>query len=424
MKTIYLFLSLSLLTNNIIGQWQQTQISNLSNELVYDIAEHNGNLFGAINSKGLVKYNGTAWDSVAVTGFTFNLNSIHIERLASNGTYLYAVVQNQLCASSMIYKSTDDGATFTLDTVGLPKYTCNNEVATVNYIYSLNDYIVITLNASTYRKKPTDASWVLNTDVSASLADLWAGYNSTWYTWYNYNLHTSVDKGVSWSTPANTGLPGLYLAKVLNVDKTTGRIYVAGRVITTSQPKMFYSDNEGATWDSVAINQYLTLNWIGQKQQVIGMASQGSFIEMDVVNNSNGSHPDVLASNDGGITFTVDTAGLPANSFGTVASRRMLFYNNGLFIAFSNGIFKKSVSTSIESLNSKTNYSIYPNPTKDAFFISNLNNDEKIQVSDIKGKLLLNQTKNSIDLSSFPNGMYFIQIISNTNSQTFKVIKQ
>lgn len=427
MKLFYSFFTLLFISNLSVSQWQATQSSLISNETVYDIVEHKGELFGAINSKGLVRYNGISWDSVPASGFTFNANSIHIERIASNDNFLYTVVQNQSCASSMIYKSTDSGVTFIPDTAGLPKYNCNNEIETISYIYSLNDYIVVVLNRGTYFKKPTDASWIANVNPSTQFAEFWEEYNNKWYAWYNYKLHVSSDKGITWNTPTNTNIPNYYLAKVVNVDQSTGRIYLAGRIITTSQPKMFYSDNEGVTWDSVAINQFLTLDWIGNKQQILGMVSQGNFIQLNVVNNSNGSHPDVLVSNDGGNSFTIDTAGLPANSFGTVASRKMLLYDNNVFMALNyNDIYKKSIggSTSIREDINTNEYTIYPNPTNDFIRINKLNYGDKIELIDINGKVLFNGTNNTLNLSLYPEGLYYIRITTNSNIFIKKIVKQ
>jgi hypothetical protein len=73
------------------------------------------------------------------------------------------------------------------------------------------------------------------------------------------------------------------------------------------------------------------------------------------------------------------------------------------------------------------NIRIYPNPVRSELFIDikNLTNTQ-LEVMDITGKLLFNQTLNfinTIDTSNFSNGMYLFKIISYEGSLTTKVIK-
>ena len=63
----------------------------------------------------------------------------------------------------------------------------------------------------------------------------------------------------------------------------------------------------------------------------------------------------------------------------------------------------------------------YPNPTTGSIYLSEPVN---ITLSDLSGKLLLEEENtNQLDLSALPAGMYFLNIGEN-NHQTFKVIKE
>jgi hypothetical protein len=65
--------------------------------------------------------------------------------------------------------------------------------------------------------------------------------------------------------------------------------------------------------------------------------------------------------------------------------------------------------------------SAYPNPTTGTIYLSELGN---IALSDLSGKLLLEQKNtNQCDLSAFPAGMYFLNFGEN-NQHTFKVTKE
>ena len=74
------------------------------------------------------------------------------------------------------------------------------------------------------------------------------------------------------------------------------------------------------------------------------------------------------------------------------------------------------------------NYRIYPNPTNGELFVSHqINSEFNITITDITGKFLNTTTlKNneSVDVASYPQGMYFIQIESGNERNTYKFIKK
>ena len=70
------------------------------------------------------------------------------------------------------------------------------------------------------------------------------------------------------------------------------------------------------------------------------------------------------------------------------------------------------------------NYLIYPNPTSDYVYLSGINRDSKATVYDITGKLLLSTSEKKIDLSSYPNGLYIVNMRSNNKSITHSIIKE
>ena len=73
---------------------------------------------------------------------------------------------------------------------------------------------------------------------------------------------------------------------------------------------------------------------------------------------------------------------------------------------------------------SSTNYLIYPNPTSEFVYLSGINGDSKTRVYDITGKLLLSTGDKKIDLSSYPNGLYIVNIRSNNTAITHSIIKE
>ena len=71
-----------------------------------------------------------------------------------------------------------------------------------------------------------------------------------------------------------------------------------------------------------------------------------------------------------------------------------------------------------------TNYLIYPNPTFDYVYLSGINGALKATVYDITGKLLLSTSEKKIDLSSYPNGLYIVNLRSNNRAITHSIIKE
>jgi arylsulfatase B len=84
----------------------------------------------------------------------------------------------------------------------------------------------------------------------------------------------------------------------------------------------------------------------------------------------------------------------------------------------------KSVPASIEnSLNSQIE--IFPNPAKNRIHIKSNEKNIYSEIIDIQGKIILNTTKNEINISNLKSGIYFIKINTDKlNHKTLKFIKE
>ena len=88
------------------------------------------------------------------------------------------------------------------------------------------------------------------------------------------------------------------------------------------------------------------------------------------------------------------------------------------------------ISTTVQNPDFNTNIKIYPNPTKD-FLIVNVSEvlpANEILVFDQNGKIILQKNIHSsnekIDLTSYANGLYYIQVLSGKiKVKEFKVVK-
>lgn len=75
--------------------------------------------------------------------------------------------------------------------------------------------------------------------------------------------------------------------------------------------------------------------------------------------------------------------------------------------------------------NSKINITLYPNPTNGEIFIQTTEKVNLIQISDMNGRLLLIATNaDDLDLSTFENGIYLVQVETENGTFAERVIKR
>ena len=87
--------------------------------------------------------------------------------------------------------------------------------------------------------------------------------------------------------------------------------------------------------------------------------------------------------------------------------------------------FMPSSNSILES--KKDNISIYPNPVINNLTIKNEEAIDELKIFDVQGKMHLHLSPKSeivdIDMSLFPAGVYFLQIVSQNKVNTSKIIK-
>ncbi len=82
-----------------------------------------------------------------------------------------------------------------------------------------------------------------------------------------------------------------------------------------------------------------------------------------------------------------------------------------------------NVATSINQL-SADKFSIFPNPTDGKIYIETSERIKKISVLDIRGKIILETTKNKIDLTNYETGTYILKIKTKNSIFTKTIIKE
>jgi hypothetical protein len=114
-----------------------------------------------------------------------------------------------------------------------------------------------------------------------------------------------------------------------------------------------------------------------------------------------------------------------------------LFFETGLTLACFHELSQDYVvnlaigssceTVGINSLEQKTNMSIYPNPTNDYLSISTSTKSE-IEISNIEGQIIkrlkIKDNKTDIDISDFSSGVYIIRVQTDRGIMTKKFIKE
>jgi hypothetical protein len=84
----------------------------------------------------------------------------------------------------------------------------------------------------------------------------------------------------------------------------------------------------------------------------------------------------------------------------------------------------------IENMSIDVHYKFYPNPSSDFITIetSAIPTESQLSISNLNGQELITrqitQPKTQLDISSLPNGVYFVRLTSDKTVATGKIIKQ
>lgn len=161
------------------------------------------------------------------------------------------------------------------------------------------------------------------------------------------------------------------------------------------------------------------------------------------------SHYNIANLQDGVLRFTfpnimlADSASDPVRSIGFVRFRikpyeamnlgEIIHNTANIYFDYNAPITTNTAETVCEMQNSSLEeikrkpISVYPNPGKGQFKFKGLEQNAFFTISDLNGKILLNGHINSdqtLDLSSFQNGLYFINLQSKSFTETIRIIKQ
>jgi photosystem II stability/assembly factor-like uncharacterized protein len=267
---------------------------------------------------------GLTWSVVS------NTAQIEPEKLHFSGGMLYAG-----SSSSGMYRSSNNGATFTPSSQGLPSY------AAITAIARLGDALFAGVGSlypnpiGVFRSMDGGATWEEANNGIAGLAVIdFEVIGSTLFVTSGGALYKSTDLGANW-TPVNIGTSDY----PLHLQRTSDGFYIS--VYTANGFKIYRSTNEGATWslagafpltgesirELTAIGSELFAGlgnygsvyrsvdagatWQAAHENITGLDIKAIHVAGGKVFAGSLSDDGVHVSNDGGASWTPSGAGLP-----------------------------------------------------------------------------------------------------------------
>lgn len=408
MKKLLLFglITIGIWTKNIAhAQWIA---AGLSNEKIYSLAVKGNAIFAGTDRNGifLSNDNGSTWTSVKT--------NLTVYSLAIKGSDIYAGTRD-----GGIFRSSDNGSTWTF--IGLPKKTVTTILVSSGNIYAATSYDY----GKIYLSTDNGATWnpivngltlagVTHSNVSASLtisgSNLFAGLQE---------VALGSKKGGVFISKNNGGLWTSVLA-----DKPVNTITTNGNYIYTATINgLFVSSDNGSTWK---------LSSAGLTNAVSALYMYGSNVFAGTYEGFDIGTGGVFYSTNNGNSWILESAGLVGDR-GVLNINSFNIVGTTLLAGTGSGVFKRPLSefslvSGVQEPTKSRNsvITLYPNPVINDLNIKIDNNfaaTQRIEILNMVGQRMYSSEFNgqsTLDVSSFPSGMYIVRINSDDSVLTMQ----
>ncbi|MBA2583779.1 MAG: T9SS type A sorting domain-containing protein [Bacteroidetes bacterium] len=386
MKKIFIsFLFLFIILHNTNAQW--TQINTGSNDNYTHISFINDSA-GILSSNQvlmLTKNYGNSWDTIYFNSNEY-ISDVHF--LSDSTIYFIGSLMSN---NSFLNKTFDLGNNWTAinaPTVGKMFFTSPD----TGHVLIANEVI---------RTFDGGSTWTLNSSIINSIAgniyfpSPTIGYRTGWY---DNVIYKTTDAGVSWQLMTGGDHGGLDL-HFPSLD--TG--YVCGWNGTISK-----TSDAGINWTSlisdVSINLVLNSIYCTSNNVCYSVGDSGTIIK--TIN--------------GGNNWIKENSGIQ-KKLNSIFCTNFYCYavgDSGVVLRTTNivGIKEKEVK--------KKEIKIYPNPANQVINIELKSNQQicNINISDIRGKNLYEGKSTTIDISRYSKGIYFVNVKTEKETYTEKII--
>lgn len=445
----------------------------LSESLIFCLEANGTNLYAGSPTALFVSSDiGVTWEIIKDGPTELVHTSTSTTAILADGTDIFAG------GNDGIFHSSDDGATWAKSNSGLPYTGLYTLASNGNRVYAGTDkglyvtddnggnwdrkfsYITSTVKARgsnvyigsipglIYVSNDDGTTWTQSTGFSDNGQEVIAVAGSTVFARYNVSLfnegtgYISTDNGATFNKYdypytifASTDADGLFAVGNTVVVYNGGPWLDASPVITDSVYTLAVSNNGFivGTDGGVIHNSYNGVIWTKvafglESEKVTDLAVDGSNVYACTSNN------DIFLSTDNGNNWTAITDNfsdtiIGKNLYGTNATQ-LLVNNTHIFVGGQEGIWARPLSELVSTREQPGDpqFTIYPNPTRGRFRVSGYAID-KILVYNALGALIYSEPGQNahfreIDLSAFPNGVYWIRVSSGGEKYAKKVVIQ
>jgi len=392
MKKLFFISVLAILGLSANAQWVQT---NLNSGSIICFAIKGDTIFAGTYLNGMYfsTNNGSSWSSMN-TGTSLDIN---VMALAINGNNIIAGTKGY-----GLFLSSDNGNSWSAVNNGFgwdSTFACWDNVTK---LAMKGDTIFAGTGNGVYLSSNNAGSWShvntgpINTCVTALAVKggtIFAGCSGAFW---------SSNDGSNWTLLTSTSL--------INTLAISGNNIFAG-----TWGGVFLSSDTGNSW--TAVNTGLPTNNVIWALAIKGDSIfAGTYVDGVYLSTNNGSS--WTAVNDG-----LTGSGLYSNEF--TIKGDILFsgtYGAGVWI------LPLSKITEIEKINNnESNMAVYPNPASNNITIEAPQQAE-IEITNIQGQLIktlaANSNKTNIDVSAFPNGIYFVKVKMGKRVVVEKFVKE
>lgn len=316
-----------------------------------------------------------------------------------------------------IYKSTDNGNTFTQKAVPVSDVMALDFKG--NFGVLVDNYCKASYSSDGGENWTVISNTVLCGNLSAMKHVNVVDANTTYICGNNSNFFKTTNGCVNWS-PVNTLYSGNYTGLSF-LDANTGYVTIYNG---SNQARLLKTTDGGNTWTD------LTPALVAAGSSTT--STFGAVYALDAntiyVGVAGGK---IMVSTDGGSTFSTDFTHTSCTS---CPFSKIKYANGALFASHSSGgtvskLFKKTVSgVGIKEANSTLNFSIYPNPAKDLLTI-NYNNHESLKLTfyGADGKIVkvLENVSENVQIADLSAGLYIIKAETKSGNYGYqKLIKE
>ncbi len=401
------------------AQWDSCGVSNgLSNPNIQTIDAfivHQGRLFAHNTSTGLL-YSDNDGNTWLPTNSTFN----------GAATLLFEA-DGKLFASTSIngvlggyqYYSSDNGATWNIDTAGMPRSALNASFpASVIKAEQLGDYIFYQFNIpNAFQWRHKDSS-IYHIDSYANINALsgWTIENDTLWGLLNGDIQYLTQAKSTFSPIQGNDLPILASSHI----QKSGALMFIGGLDANLDWTLYRSANYGLNWDTVQLQGILGIGAFGLRRGINKLHFQDNVLWLGPQSKGQGSRGEIFYSNDNGSSWNIDSLNLPIDQFGTNAVRVFQGSGNYMFAAMNfKDVYRKAIGN--VGLNEKlmSDVSIYPNPSSGLIKVQSSWSIKTLRVFNAQGQLIRETSKPLISLAGEKPAYYQIEVIGNKGERAY-----